>query len=108
MRMLTKAISLGSKRASRMRRSSGYHHGIENSTREHLVAAQKRDQKPQTFTRDTHDNRDIGKEVVKEITALAGTRISRRRNSDNTSIMKQIKAYPGGISMVAGKLGKMD
>ena len=106
--MLTKAISLGSKRASRMRRSFGKDHGIESSTREHLVAAQKRDQKPQTFTRDNHDNRDTGKEVVKKITALAGTRISRWRNSDNTSTMKQIKAYPEDISIMTDKLGKMD
>lgn len=91
-----------------MRRSSGNDHGIENSKREHLVAAQKRDQKPQTFTRDIHDNRDTGKGVVKEITALAGTSIIRRRNSDNTSIMKQIKAYPEDTSMMTDKLGKRD
>lgn len=108
MRMLTKAISLGSKRASRMRRSSGNDHGIENSTREHLVAAQKHNQKPQTFTRDIHDNRDTGKEVVTKITPPAGTRVSRRRNSDNTSIMKQIKAYPEDISVMTDKLGKRD
>lgn len=90
-----------------MRRSSGNHHGIENSTKEQLIAAKKRDHKLQTFTRDTHDNRDTGMEVVKKITALAGTRIRRRRNSDNTSIMKQIKAYPEDIGMT-NKLGKKD
>lgn len=89
-----------------MRRSSG-NHGIENSTMEQLVAAKKRDQKSQTFTRDTHDNRDTGMEVVKKITALAGTRIRRRQNSHNTSTMKQIKAYPEHIGMT-DKLGKDD
>lgn len=71
MRMLTKAISLGTKRPSRMRRSSGNNHGTENSMGEHLVAAQRRDQKFQTFTHDTNDNHDTGKEAVKKITALA-------------------------------------
>lgn len=76
-------------------------YGVENSTREQHVAAKKRDQKPQIFTRDT------GKEVVKKIKALAGARISRRRNSDNTSITKQIKADPEDIG-TTDKLGKMD
>lgn len=71
MRMLTKAISLETKRASRMRRSSGNDHGIENSTGEHLVAANMRDQKSQSFTHDTYEKRDTGKEAVKKITALA-------------------------------------
>lgn len=88
-----------------MRRSSG-NHVIENSTMEQLVAA-KHDQKSQTSTRDTHDNSDTGMEVVKGVTALAGTRIRRRRNSGNTSTMKQIKAYPEDIGMT-DKLGKKD
>lgn len=88
-----------------MRRSSGNDHGNENSTREHSVAAQTRDQKPKTFTRDT---RDTGKGVVTKKTAVAVTRISRRRNSNNTSITKQINAYPEDVSTMTDKLGKRD
>lgn len=54
-----------------MRRSSGNDHGIENSTGELLVAAKRHDQKSQTFTHDTYDNSDTGKEAVKNITAQA-------------------------------------
>ena len=102
MRMLIKAISLGYKRPCRLRRSSGNDQVNENSTREHSVAVPKRDRKPKNFTRNT------GKEAVTKKTAVAGTRISRGRNSNITSITKQIKAYPEGVSMMTINRGKID
>lgn len=86
-----------------MRRSSRNDYGNENSAREHSVAAQKRDQKPKTFT---HDTRDTGKELAMKKATVAGNTISRRRNTDNNSTTKQTKAYPEDVSMMTDKFGK--
>ena len=102
MRVSAKAISLGSKRVSRLRRSSGKDHGNEDSTRENSVAARKCDQKPKTLTHDTD------KEAVTTKKRKAATRSSRKRNSDKTSTAKQITAYPEDVSMMTDELGKRD
>ena len=85
-----------------MRRSSGNNHSNENSTKENLLAAPKRNQKPKTPTRDTD------KEAITKKKSVAANRNSRKRNSDNTLITKQITAYPEDVSMMMDELGKTD
>ena len=84
-----------------MRRSSENNHSNENSTKENSLAAPKRNQKPKTPTRDT-DKEAITKKSV------AANRNSRKRDSDNVLITKQITAYPENVSMTMDELGKTD
>ena len=100
MRVPTKSISLGNKRASRMRRSSGNNHSNKNSTKEKSLAAPKRDQKPKMPTHHTD------KEATTKKKPVAANRNLRKRNRDNTSITKKITAYPEDISMMTDESGK--
>ena len=102
MRVLTNAISLGNKRASRMRRSSRNNQSNENSTKENSLEGPERNRKPKTPPRDTD------KEAITKKKPGAANRNSRKRNSDNISITKTPTAYSEDFSMMTDELGKTD